>query len=182
MKRKKHRRKARRASAPRKPDSAPEESSASEEDEDSDEDGTGDGDDDNNRNGESVSLEHSCQPSKKRRRGVSEGPDSGDSDSETCDSENKEPPSVQRPLAKLTGTLPSFPSPSVPDAPPRSMLAIQGIDKALIHAEIIDPATVTSLTTAEQDHDTGLSLKTRRRLLDLGISELFAGQSKLRNF
>lgn len=53
---------------------------------------------------------------------------------------------------------------------------MQGIDKALVHAKAINPAAVTPLSTAAQDHDTGLSSKTRRRLLDLGISELFAGQ------
>lgn len=53
---------------------------------------------------------------------------------------------------------------------------MQGIDKALIDAEIINPTTITPLSTAEQDpYHTGLSLKTRRRLLELSISELFAG-------
>jgi len=124
-----------------------------------------------------VAMKQPISPPKKRRRVVEEGPDSDVGDpGEMCDSENKEPPGIRRPLAIPTGILPSFPSPTAPRAPPKSILAMQGIDKALIHAEVINPDAVTPLSTAEQDHDSGLSSKTRRRLLDLGISELFAGQ------
>ena len=122
-------------------------------------------------------MEQSTQPSKKRRRVVGEGPDSYvGAPGEIRDSENKELSGTRRPLAVSTGTLPSFPLPTAPIAPPKSVLAMQGIDKALIHAEVINPDAVTPLSTAEQDDDSGLGLKTRRRLLDLGISELFAGQ------
>ncbi|KAF8442427.1 P-loop containing nucleoside triphosphate hydrolase protein [Boletus edulis BED1] len=90
---------------------------------------------------------------------------------------------MQRPLAIPAGTLPSFPLPTAPSAPPKSVLAMQGIDKALVHAEVISPASVIPLSTAEQDpYNSGLSLKTRRRLFDLGISELFAVQTTLLPF
>lgn len=178
LKRKKNRRKARKSSAPRKPDDAPQASSASEEDEEHhDEDGIANKVDDNNRNEEVIIMEQPVQPPKKKRRVVGEGPDSVTSDfGEIRDSANKELATIHRPLTKPSGTLPSFPSPTVPNAPPQSVLAMQGIDEALIHAEVISPAAVMPLSTAEQGHNTGLSAKTRRRLLDLGISELFAGQ------
>ncbi len=59
------------------------------------------------------------------------------------------------------------------------MLALQGLDKALIEAEIVNPATTLPLDAAKdgQDERTGLSGKMRRRLQDLGITELFAGLS-----
>ncbi|KAI9570546.1 P-loop containing nucleoside triphosphate hydrolase protein [Boletus coccyginus] len=102
---------------------------------------------------------------------------------EMCDTESKELPGIRRPLAIPTGILPSFPSPTAPRAPPKSVLAMQGVDKALIRAEVINPNAVTPLSTAEHDpYDSGLSSKTRRRLLDLGISELFAVQTTLLPF
>ena len=75
--------------------------------------------------------------------------------------------------------LPAFPQPRRPEAPSKSVLALQGLDKALIEAEIVDPATTVPLDAANDAHDerTGLSARMRRRLQDLGISELFAGLS-----
>lgn len=180
LKRKKNRRKARKSSAPRKAGDAPQASSESEEDEGHRDDDEGIGDEvggDGTSEERVITMEQPIHPPKKRQRVVLEGPDSDISDSEEIrDSENEELPGIQRPLANTTGTLPSFPSPTVPNAPPKSVLAMQGIDKALIHAKVINPAAVTPLSTAEEDHVTGLSWKTRKRLLDLGISELFAGQ------
>ncbi|KAI6039806.1 P-loop containing nucleoside triphosphate hydrolase protein [Pisolithus marmoratus] len=71
-------------------------------------------------------------------------------------------------------SLPLFPSPTAPDAPSKSVLAMQGVDKALLQAEVIDPATVLPILPSGEDERTGLSERTRKRLLDLGISELFA--------
>ena len=73
-------------------------------------------------------------------------------------------------------SLPSFPLPALPDAPPKSVLALQGIDQALIDAEIVDP-TITLPITSDEDDDGGtrLSAKLRKRLKELGITELFAG-------
>ncbi|KAH0833243.1 DEAD-domain-containing protein [Lanmaoa asiatica] len=182
LKRKKLRRKARKSSAPRKPGNTPQASSESGEDEEhhNDEEIADKSDDvDGDGASEGVTMEQPVQPPKKRRRVVGEGPDSDiGGPGEIHDSENKELPSVQRSLANPAGTLLLFPAPTVPNAPPKSVLAMQGIDKALIHAKVINPTAVTSLSTAEQDpYDTCLSWKTRRRLLDLGISELFADHS-----
>jgi ATP-dependent RNA helicase DDX51/DBP6 len=86
-----------------------------------------------------------------------------------------------QPLEKLPrtrspeGTLPSFPLPALPDAPSKSVLALQGLDQALIDAEIVDPARLMTIPDGEGDGGTGLSEKIRKRLKDLGITELFAG-------
>jgi len=71
--------------------------------------------------------------------------------------------------------LPYFPPPALPDAPSKSVLALQGIDQALIDAEIVDPAAMIAIPGGEGDGGTGLGEKIRKRLKDLGITELFAG-------
>lgn len=92
-----------------------------------------------------------------------------------------EPPLV--PPAARTPTppplpLPSFPAPVRPDAPSKLDLALQGIDQGLVEAEIIDPASVQSIATdGGDDNGTGISDRTRKRLAELGITELFAGTS-----
>lgn len=181
LKRKILRRKARKSSAPRKPGDAPQASSGSEEDEEDHGDQGGIADEvdgDGASEQMAVAMKQPVPPPKKRRRVVEVGPDSDvGSPREMCDTESKELPGIRRPLAIPTGILPSFPSPTAPRAPSKSVLAMQGVDKALIRAEVINPNAVTPLSTAEHDpYDSGLSSKTRRRLLDLGISELFAGQ------
>ncbi|KAJ7039617.1 DEAD-domain-containing protein [Mycena alexandri] len=75
-------------------------------------------------------------------------------------------------------TLPSFPLPALPDAPSRSVLALQGLDRALVGAEIVDATGLLLIPPdGEDDGGTGLGEKTRKRLLELGIVELFAGES-----
>lgn len=72
--------------------------------------------------------------------------------------------------------LPSFPLPELPDAPSPSVLATQGLDRALVDASIVDPATVLPFKPdGSDDSGTGLSEKSRKRLHELGITELFAG-------
>ncbi|KAI5982755.1 hypothetical protein EDC04DRAFT_3150668 [Pisolithus marmoratus] len=78
--------------------------------------------------------------------------------------------------------LPLFPSPTAPDAPSKFVLAVQGVDKALLQAEVIDPATVLPVLPSGEDEQTGLTERTRKRLLELGISELFAVQTALLPF
>jgi ATP-dependent RNA helicase DDX51/DBP6 len=79
------------------------------------------------------------------------------------------------------GPLVAFPLPSTPAATSQKGLALQGLDPGLIDAEIIDFAHTISIGS----HDTnrlgassnlGLSLKTQKRLKELGITELFAGR------
>lgn len=78
-------------------------------------------------------------------------------------------------------TLPVFPQPRRPDAPSKTVLALQGLDKALIEAQVVDPATTLPLDDDYESRDerTGLSGKMRKRLQELRIAELFAGQCSL---
>ncbi|KAH9003064.1 DEAD-domain-containing protein [Lactarius hatsudake] len=86
-------------------------------------------------------------------------------------------------LGRRTPPLPSqptFPVPSRPDAPEISELASQGLDRALARAQLVDPQLSTPLPLDEdQSADIGLSVKTLRRLKELGITELFAVQTTL---
>lgn len=80
----------------------------------------------------------------------------------------------------LPVALPSFPLPSLPNAPSKLALARQGLDPALLDAEIVDPNTSLSIPSdGELDGGSYLSQKTRKRLKELGIEELFAGQIPL---
>lgn len=88
--------------------------------------------------------------------------------------EPPEPPLERSPTPQVA--LPLFPLPKQPDAPSKSTLALQGLDQALVEAELVDPQQTTSLLSATDEEDLcGLSAKVRLRLKDLGISELFAG-------
>ncbi|GLB40165.1 putative DEAD box helicase family protein [Lyophyllum shimeji] len=78
--------------------------------------------------------------------------------------------------------LPSFPLPALPDAPSKSVLALQGLDQALVDAELVDPTTTLPIPDGEDDGGTMLSERTRKRLKDLGITELFAVQTRLLPF
>jgi ATP-dependent RNA helicase DDX51/DBP6 len=88
----------------------------------------------------------------------------------------KQPQPVTKMSQNPLPTLPSFPLPTPPDAPPISVLALQGLDQALVDAEIVDPTTILPIPP-DGDYDAGTSLteRTRRRLKELGITELFAG-------
>nr|GAT50189.1 ABC protein [Mycena chlorophos] len=80
-------------------------------------------------------------------------------------------------------SLPSFPLPSHPDAPSKSALALQGLDQALVGAELVDAAQLLPIPPdGEDDGGTGLSERMRKRLVDLGIVELFAVQTSLLPF
>jgi ATP-dependent RNA helicase DDX51/DBP6 len=89
-------------------------------------------------------------------------------------------------MAALTATqlvtLPSFSLPTIPDPPSKSVLALQGLDQALVDAEIVDPSIVLAIPLGDnEDGGTGLHVKVRRRLAELGINELFAGTDFLIN-
>jgi len=73
--------------------------------------------------------------------------------------------------------LPLFPLPTHPDAPSKTELALQGLDRAQIEAELVDPNSTLSIGLGADNSNLGLGLKTRRVLIDLGINELFAGIS-----
>ncbi len=87
-----------------------------------------------------------------------------------------EAPSIHTGVDISAGTLPSFPLPVHPNLPSRSDLALQGLDKALVDAEFVDPSnTLTFSADGPDDGGTGLSEKIRKRLHDLGVTQLFAG-------
>jgi len=71
----------------------------------------------------------------------------------------------------IVGALPSFPLPKHPDAPSKTDLALQGLDKSLVGAQIVWDGETQNLD------DVGLKISGRmkRRLQELGIVELFAG-------
>jgi ATP-dependent RNA helicase DDX51/DBP6 len=56
---------------------------------------------------------------------------------------------------------------------------LQGLDQALLDAEIVDPASLQSIKDVGEEDQTGLSEKMRKRLKELGITELFAGMHVL---
>ncbi|KAL0954606.1 hypothetical protein HGRIS_003566 [Hohenbuehelia grisea] len=79
--------------------------------------------------------------------------------------------------------LPSFPLPALPNPPSKSDLALQGLDKALVDAQLIEPSTLLPLPLeGEDDGGSGLSEGMRKRLKELGITELFAVQTALLPF
>jgi len=75
------------------------------------------------------------------------------------------------------GTLPLFPLSVRPDAPSKSVLAMQGLDQALMDAEIVDPNILLPIPDGQEHGGTMLSEKMRKRLKVLRITELFAGSS-----
>ncbi|KIY64567.1 DEAD-domain-containing protein, partial [Cylindrobasidium torrendii FP15055 ss-10] len=83
----------------------------------------------------------------------------------------------------VPGALPSFPLPVHPSLPSRSDLALQGLDKSLADAEFVEPATVIDIPAdGTENGGTGLEERTRKRLHELGITQLFAVQTALLPF
>ncbi|KAG7089878.1 hypothetical protein E1B28_011516 [Marasmius oreades] len=94
-----------------------------------------------------------------------------------------EVPEASAPSRSLSpaAALPSFPLPSLPDAPTQSALALQGLDQALMDAEVVDPSIVLPISR-QGGTATGLSEKMQKTLQELGITELFAVQTALLPF
>jgi ATP-dependent RNA helicase DDX51/DBP6 len=115
----------------------------------------------------------SPEPPRKRRK-LSAQPEDVQVEVSQDEVEEEEHPSGS---PVLEAPLPSFPLPALPDAPSRSTLALQGLDRGLVDADIIGPSTVLPIPLeGDSDGGTRLSEKMRRRLHDLGITELFAGK------
>lgn len=108
---------------------------------------------------------HQEKPPKKRQRAEPGEPES---------------PLRRSPTPELS--LPQFSLPVLPDAPSKNDLALQGLDQALLDAEIVDPSTKMPLVTDDPQNIAILSSKAKKRLIDLGITELFAVQTKLLPF
>ncbi|PVG04309.1 DEAD-domain-containing protein [Serendipita vermifera] len=73
----------------------------------------------------------------------------------------------------------SFPMPSQPAPISKAQLALQGMDKAMLDAEIIDPRKTERLNSDTGGTVTRLSRRMRKRLDDMEITELFAVQTAL---
>lgn len=86
-----------------------------------------------------------------------------------------EPKLLDEPV--LCCALPLFPLPTRPNAPSKTELVLQGLDKAQIEAEYVDPSSTLPINFDSDNNWSLLSLKTRNRLIDLGINDLFAGIS-----
>lgn len=74
------------------------------------------------------------------------------------------------PSPSLVGALPAFPLPKLPDPPSKTELALQGLDKSLVDAEIVWDGETQILDDIES-----MSGRMKKRLKELGIVELFAG-------
>lgn len=89
--------------------------------------------------------------------------------------EPHEPKLVEEPVPNRA--LPRFPLPIRPDAPSKTELAFQGLDRAQIEAELVDPSSTLPINLEPDSDRSVLSLKIRKRLIDLGVNDLFAGIS-----
>lgn len=128
------------------------------------------------------------RPKKRRKVAFVEAHDPKDNDGSGDDGDDE--PMEEEPAQSLeqdldepaSGFLPSFPRPRKPRAPSASVLYRQGLDKALAQAEIVEAAITLPLNppddsrTEDTDVDEfGLSKRMRKRLGELDITELFAG-------
>ena len=81
----------------------------------------------------------------------------------------------------FVGALPSFPLPTLPTAPSKIDLALQGLDKALVDAVVVGEGSHGPALDLDDDNKLCLSGRMNRRLKELGITNLFAGASSLSN-
>jgi ATP-dependent RNA helicase DDX51/DBP6 len=105
-----------------------------------------------------------AQRPKKKRKLDLDGPDSDNAAPMAVDVDRSSTPS-------LVGALPSFPLPKHPDAPSKTDLALQGLDKSLVDAEVVWDGETQNLN----DIGPRMSERMKKRLKELGIAELFAG-------
>jgi hypothetical protein len=77
--------------------------------------------------------------------------------------------------------LPSFPRPTRPAPPSKAILALQGLDRAIIDAQIVDPASNAPIPRPGSLDSNGLGLDDQmlERLAELGIESLFAGEQMI---
>lgn len=91
---------------------------------------------------------------------------------------------MSRPKMRVHHTSTSSPPISPPstfsDAPTKSALALQGLGRTLVDAEVIDPDMILPIPLeGADDGGSCLSEKMRKRLHESGITELFAGVSAI---
>jgi ATP-dependent RNA helicase DDX51/DBP6 len=111
------------------------------------------------------------QKRKKRKldHTITEGP----LEDQSKQAEVDEPEAVEDSLPDRA--LPLFPLPTRPDAPSKTELALQGLNRAQIEAELVDPNSTLPINLDADNSQSILGLKTRKRLIDLGVNDLFAG-------
>lgn len=139
-------------------------------------------------------VEKPSEPKKppRKRQKVDSDDDSTSSSSASEESEESEedevhdkppqPPQRDAPTPPPP-TLHIFPLPVAPDAPSKATLALQGLDQALLTAELIEPTISVPLDeidkhagrSPEKNGQAVLSARMKKRLHELGIVELFAG-------
>jgi ATP-dependent RNA helicase DDX51/DBP6 len=89
---------------------------------------------------------------------------------------------TQEDVISQPGFLPVFPLPSQPAPPSKLALALQGLDTALSSAIVIPANSTHDISNSSSADEMGLTEKMRKRLLELDISELFAGSSTFPSF
>jgi ATP-dependent RNA helicase DDX51/DBP6 len=72
--------------------------------------------------------------------------------------------------------IPSFPLPSQPAIASKAQRTLQGMDSAMLDAEIVDPTLTTNLYNDGESIRKHLSPRMLKRLADIGVAELFAGK------
>ncbi|CAE6417686.1 unnamed protein product [Rhizoctonia solani] len=135
---------------------------------------------------ESPPPEHLSEPPKRKRKQSNNEREPSPLDRDEDESMTEVPSgSSPRPTSPVElPTLPAFPLPIQPAPPSKAILALQGLDKAILDAEVIDPkATARVSIPGERDLlDLGISDRMRERLVELGIESLFAVQTVLLPF
>ncbi|KAH7909502.1 DEAD-domain-containing protein [Hygrophoropsis aurantiaca] len=204
LRRKKERRKARKSAAPRKTGDKPLEKHISNDEDESAGEDTDSESEDNETEAKVIVIpktdgqqkakkemrkENSDERPEKRRKVV----DEEDIQMAEADSSPKPdsqehahiPTSMDKPVRKSISPRPAlsaFPLPAAPEAPPKSVLALQGLDQAMLGATTVNPGISISIVDEQEDITFALSERTRKRLLELGITELFAVQTALLPF
>jgi ATP-dependent RNA helicase DDX51/DBP6 len=111
------------------------------------------------------------RPKKRRKNQIGSGDETMDIYQAPAPERGPRPDTEQEEVAPLR----SFPVPKQPEPPSKSVLARQGLDRSLANAEVIDPTS--TLPLQEENHITRrLSARMRKRLLELGITDLFASK------
>ena len=121
------------------------------------------------------------KPSRKKRKTIAvEDAEQQGATAEVLEDDEADMPKERSPIP--TTTFPSFSAPVAPNAPSKSELALQGVDKALLDAETISSTHTLPLdafctgSSSDAQRLPVLSDRMKRRLLELEIVELFAGE------
>ncbi|CAG7852587.1 ATP-dependent RNA helicase dbp6 [Serendipita indica DSM 11827] len=120
------------------------------------------------------------RPKKRRKEDIVEPEDRMDIDNVL--EEERTVDEVHPPKEDERVVIPSFPLPSQPLPVSKVEVIRQGMDAAMLQAEIVDASVTESLDVENGNVRKRLSSRMLRRLADLGIKELFAVQTVLLPF